>query len=254
MAWLSCSSRALSASGAADQKLFESADTVVEIVGDLKGTVAQCLVHLADLDADRIRNLDAARIDGAGHFTDTLIKCADHFLAAFGQGLCELGNACAEQRFELGEPLVERAGNVASPPHHALVERIEIIAKSLCHILGPLTEPPDQFAAIILYGVVEFGDVASDKVAEGRGGSRYFFAELRATLIEHGLEGLQARRQHFLDRIAAATERSHHRFRAFAESIGYSIAAIGHCIVDARPGLFELRNDIAATQRKIKNE
>src|SRR5262249_26950648 len=153
--------------GAADQKLFEAADTVIEIVGDLKGAVAQGLVHLAHLDADRVRDFDPARIYGAGHLADALIKRADHFLAAFGQSLRELRNACPEQRFELRDPLVESAGNVAGSPRHPLVESVEVVAKSLGHILGPLTEPADQFAAIILYGVIEFGDVASDKVAEG---------------------------------------------------------------------------------------
>src|SRR6516165_8590521 len=155
--------------GAADQKLFETADTVVEIAGDLKGAVTQGLVHLADLDADSVRNFDPARIDGAGHLADALIKRADHFLAAFGQSLRELGNARSEKRFKLRDSLVERVGNVPGSPRHALVESVEVVAKSLGHILGPLTEPPDQFAAIVLYGVIEFGDLPSDKVAEGDG-------------------------------------------------------------------------------------
>ena len=32
--------------------------------------------------------------------------------------------------------------------------------------LGALAESSDQFAAIVLHGVVEFGDVAGDQVAE----------------------------------------------------------------------------------------
>src|SRR5262249_51569066 len=153
--------------GATNQELFETADAVVEIICDLKGAVAQGLVHFADLDADRVRNFDAARIDGAGHLADAQIKRADHFLAAFGQSLREFGNARAEQRFELCKSLVERAGNVAGSSRHALVESVEVIAKRFGHILCPLPEPSDQFATIVLYGMVEFGDVASNKVAKG---------------------------------------------------------------------------------------
>ncbi len=43
--------------GAADQQFLEAADAAVEIVGDLERAGAQGLVHLADLDADRIRDL-----------------------------------------------------------------------------------------------------------------------------------------------------------------------------------------------------
>ena len=69
---------------------------------------------------------------------------------------------------------------------------------------GALAEPLDQLAAVGLHGAVELAEVAGDEVAERRGIARDLFAELGAAVVEHVLERLQPRRQHFAHRVAAA--------------------------------------------------
>ncbi len=113
-----------------------------------------------------------------------------------------------EALLELREPLIERAGELAGAAVDALVEGVDVIAHRLGDVLGALAQPLDQFAAIGLHGAVELGDVAGDQAAERRGVARNLLGERGAAVVEHVLEGLQARAQHVLDRVAAAVERT----------------------------------------------
>ena len=157
-------------------------------------------------------------------------------------------------RLELRQALVERAGDLAGPAGDALIERVDIVAHRLGDVLRALAETLDQFAAVGLHGVVEFGDVAGDQVAEVAGVARDFLGELGAALVEHFLEGLQARRQHVLDRFAAAVERGDERFGAVAEGVRDRIAAARDGVGDARAGLLELGDDVAAAQGQVEHE
>ena len=240
--------------GAADQQFLETADAAVEGVGDLERARAQGLVDLGRLGADRIRHLGAARVDGAGNFADALVERADDVPAAVGQGLGEAGHARAEHLLELREPLIERAAELAGAPAHALVERIDVIAHGLGHVLGALAEPLHQFAAIGLHGAVELGDVAGDQVAERGGVARDLLGQLGAAVVEHVLEGLQARRQHVLDRVAAVVERGHQGFGAVAEGVGHRVAAADDGVGDARAGLLQLGDHVASAQAEVEHQ
>ena len=82
----------------------------------------------------------------------------------------------------------------------------------------------------------------------------YLLGELGPALIEHRLEGLQARREHFLDRLATVVEGGDQGFGVFAEVVGDHVAAAGDRVGYARAGLLELRNHVAAAQRKVEDE
>jgi hypothetical protein len=102
--------------------------------------------------------------------------------------------------------------------------------------------------------MVKFGEVTGDQIAEVVGITRDFLGELSAVLIEHIFEGLQARRQHLLNCLAAAVERRDQRVRAFAEGVRHRIAATRNGVGDAGTGLFELGDDIASAQREIEHQ
>ena len=67
----------------------------------------------------------------------------------------------------------------------------------------------------------------------------YLLGDLGAALIEHRLEGVQARREHFLDRLAAVVEGGDQGFGTFAEIIGDRVATAGDGVGYARAGLLE---------------
>jgi hypothetical protein len=125
---------------------------------------------------------------------------------------------------ELREPHVDRAGEFAGAAGQALIERIDVIAHRLGYILGALAQALHQFAAIGLHGAVELGDVTGDQAAERVGVARDLFAERGAALVEHVLEGLQARGQHVLDRVAAAVEHLRQGFGVLAEVVDHRVA------------------------------
>ena len=84
--------------------------------------------------------------------------------------------------------------------------------------------------------------------------ARDLLGQFGAALVEHVLEGLQARRQHVLDRVAAAVERGDQCFRAVAEGVGDLVAAVDDGVGDARAGLLHLGDDVAAAQREIEHQ
>ena len=84
--------------------------------------------------------------------------------------------------------------------------------------------------------------------------ARDLLGQLGAALVEHVLEGLQARLQHVLDRLAAAVERGCQRLGVVAEGFRHRIAAGDHGVGDALAGLLQLGDDVAAAQRKIEHQ
>ncbi len=73
-------------------------------------------------------------------------------------------------------------------------------------------------------------------------------------MIEHRLEGLQARREHLLDCLATVIEGGNQGFGALAEIVGDRVAAAGNGVGYAGAGLLELRNHVAAAQRKVEDQ
>ena len=196
----------------------------------------------------------AARRDGAGHRADTVVERIDDLLTALGQPRVELGDAGGEALLELREAGVDRTGDLAGVAGDALIESVDVIAHRLGDVLGALTEPFHQFAAIGLHGAVELGDVAGDQAAERRGVARDLLAERGAAVVEHVLEGLQARAQHGLDLVAAVGEHMRQAFGVLAEGIGHRVAALDHGVGNARAGLLQLGDHVAAAQAQIEHQ
>ena len=136
----------------------------------------------------------------------------------------------------------------------ALIEGVDVIAHRLGDVLGALTQPLHQFAAIGLHGAVELGHVAGDQAAERGGVARDLLAERGAAMVEHVLEGLQARGQHVLDRVAAVGEHLRQAFGVFAEGVGHRVAAADQGVGDARAGLLQLGDHVAAAQAQIEHQ
>ena len=240
--------------GAADQEFLEAVDAGVERIGDLERARAQGLVDLADLGADRVGDLVAARGDGTGHRADAGIERIEHLFAALREAGGEVGDARCEGLLELREPCIDRTGKHAGVAVDALIEGVDVIAHRLGDVFGALTQPLHQFAAIGLHRTIELGHVAGDQAAERRAVARNLFAERGAALVEHVLEGLQARAQHGLDLVAAAGEDQRQAFGVGAEGIGDRVAALDHGVGDARAGLLQLGDDVAAAQAQIEHQ
>ena len=65
----------------------------LDVVGDLHRAVAERLVDVVDLGAERLGELGAAHVDHRGDVADALVERADDFLAAFGQRLGDVHDA-----------------------------------------------------------------------------------------------------------------------------------------------------------------
>ena len=99
--------------------------------------------------------------------------------------------------------------------------------------------------------MVELGDVAGNERAERRGIARDFLAEFGAAAVEHVLEGFEARDQHIADRFTADIECIDQRFRGLAEGVADGVAAYDDGVADARTGLFQLGDHLAAALAQI---
>ena len=192
IAFASSSIRALSASAAARlrtsiwevtnsarpiEQFLEPSDASVEIAGDLHRAIAERVVDIRDLGADLLGEFGAARVDGPGHVADTLVERGNDLLAAFGKGLGDIHHARAErvierlgatvERFlEARQTLVECRGDLGRLGGDLVVERIDISAHRLAHVLSALPKPLDQFSAIGLHRAVELREMARDQAAE----------------------------------------------------------------------------------------
>ena len=78
--------------------------------------------------------------------------------------------------------------------------------------------------------------------------------ELGAAVREHLLERLQARRQHFADRVALGGDGGGEVLGVLAEGLGDLVAAGDDGLGDAGAGLLELGHDVAAAQAEIEDE
>jgi hypothetical protein len=96
--------------------------------------------------------------------------------------------------------------------------------------------------------------VGGDEISERGGIARDFLGQFRAAVVEHVLEGLQARGQHLLDRLAAAVERLRESFGVLAETVGDAVAVRDHAVGDALAGLFQPRYHIAAARGDILDQ
>ena len=70
-------------------------------------------------------------------------------------------------------------------------------------------------------------------------------------MVEHVLEGLQARGQHVLDRVAAVGDQQRHGFGVFAEGVGHRVAAADEGVGDARAGLLQSVDHVAAALAQL---
>ncbi len=93
-----------------------------------------------------------------------------------------------------------------------------------------------------------------DEIAERRGIVADLLGEFGAAVGEHFLERLQPRRQHVLDGVAAGVDGSRKRLGVLAEGIAHLVAADDDGVGDARAGLLELGDDVAAAQAEIEDE
>ena len=81
---------------------------VSRLFGHLHGAVAERLVDVVDLGAERFGELGAAHVDDGGHVADALVERADHLLAAFGHGLGDVHHAGPSASLSVCGAAVER--------------------------------------------------------------------------------------------------------------------------------------------------
>ncbi len=150
--------------------------------------------------------------------------------------------------------MVERGAKLSGAAGDALVEGVDVVAHCLGDVLGALAETFDQFTAVSLHGIVEFGDVARDQAAERGGIARDLLGQRGAAGAEHLVEGLEARRQHVLDGVAAVVERGDELLGVGVEGVRNRVAAVDDGVGDAGAGLLNLGDDVAAAQRDVQHQ
>ncbi len=251
--------------GAAEQQFFEPADAGIEVGGDFHGAGAHRAVDVVDLGAEVLGELGAAHVDDAGDVRNALVERSHHLGAAVGQRrghlhdagaerLVERRGAALERVLEAHELLVEAGGDLGRLGGDAGVEIVQVVAHRAGDFLAALAQPLDHLAAVGLHRAVEFAEVAGDEVSKRGGVARDAFGEFGAAVVEHVLERLQARRQHFAHRVAAVAEHVGQRLGAFPERVRDPVGALDDGLGDARAGLFELGDDVAAAQAEIEHQ
>ena len=173
-------------------------------------------------------------------------RCAERVVERLG--------AAVERLLEAHQPQVERVGDFAGLAADALVEIVDAGAHRVGDRLGAVAEPLDQFGAMHLHGAVEFAEMAGDQIAERGGIVGDAFGEGGAALREHFLERDQARAQHFLQRVAVGADGGGDGVGGAAERLHHLSVRAEDGFGDGGAGLFELRDDVAATQAEIEQQ
>ena len=251
--------------GAADQKLLQLADPTVERVGDVKRPLAERRIDFCDPFAESVGELDRARVDQRRDVADALVDGGGDLLAAVSERFGDIDHArrqcigeglrtAVQRLLEAPQALIESGGDFIGLCGNAIVEAVDVSAHRLRHVLRARAEPFDELGAIGLHGAIEFGEMAGDQIAECRGVARDAFAEFRAGVIEHVLEGGKACRQHFLHCVVARGDDAGDVLGALAHLIGHRSAARNHGLGELTAGLLQLVRDFAAAKIEIDDE